>query len=68
MDSIQECAAACRGESQMFTFGISGGSKCYSHGKCQCWCEVETEDYKCKTQTAHNGYDLYAFKKGTYRE
>ena len=62
MGSIDECASACRGEFQMFTFGIPGGSRCNSNGKCQCWCEVQTEDFKCKTQQVHSGYNLYAFK------
>ena len=64
MDSIEDCASACRGEFQLFTFGLdtAGNSRCGSNGKCQCWCEAETEDFKCKTQEVHTGYNLYAFK------
>ena len=57
-----DCADACRKDFQMFTFGIRGGWKCDGSGKCECWCEFNTQDFKCKTQTGHSGFNLYAFK------
>ena len=66
MESIEMCASACRGESQMFTFGLNtpSNSRCNPDGKCACYCEVDTADFKCKTQEVHTGYDLYAFTQG----
>ena len=57
-----ECADACRKDFQMFTFGFQGGSRCYEGEKCECWCEFNTKDFKCKKKKYHDGYDLYAFK------
>ena len=67
-ESLGACATACRGFSQMFIYGTNshGNSRCSNAG-CKCWCQGETEGWKCKKRIQHTGFDLYAFKqtKGT---
>ena len=62
-EDVEGCAHACKDETQMFIYGTNqyGNNKC-DNGKCQCWCEVDTKDFKCKNQAEHSGYDLYTFK------
>ena len=63
MDSIDQCAAACRNQFQMFTFGTIefGGGVCDSDGNnCECKCMKETVDYKCKKQMMSPNFNLYA--------
>ena len=60
---IDECAAACRGESQMFSYGTNfHGENLCSGDKCTCKCEMDTNNFKCDTQISHDGYYLYKFK------
>ena len=59
MENAAGCAHACRGESQMFAFGMDGHC---SDGKCNCYCQMNTENFQCKTQKTEHNYKLYAFK------
>ena len=60
--NVGECAAACRGESQLFIYGTNdyGNNRCNSTGFCKCYCEHNSEEFRCPT-TSHTGYRLYAF-------
>jgi len=60
---VGECAAACRGEAEMFIFGTNkyGRDNCWD-GTCNCYCEYNTKDFKCKDTIQHNGFNLYAFE------
>ena len=69
LNSTDQCAAACRNEFQMFTFGTNefGGDVCNSDGKnCECKCMTETEDYKCKRQLTSRNFNLYAITGRSY--
>ena len=68
--SAEACATACRGTSQLFIYGTNefGEKRCDSKAgiqTCDCWCQDETEDYKCKKETKNKGYRLFAFNKVT---
>ena len=67
-ESLELCAHACRGSSQMFIYGTTehGFAKsnlgyCRHDDKCKCVCEKDTVNNTCKT-LAHTAYNLYAFK------
>ena len=60
MNSIDECANACRKKSSMFVFGTNdyGKNGCNNQG-CECYCETGAKaDGTCKT-VKNNGYRLY---------
>jgi len=62
--SLERCADVCTGISQMFIWGTNdfGNNRCKS-GKCRCYCQYSTKDYKCIKRKAHTGYKLYAYYK-----
>ena len=58
--TLQECADACRGVTDMFIYGTNahGNKRCYKDG-CKCYCEINTE-IGCQNLTPHTGYNLYS--------
>ena len=62
MDSIDDCAKACREHASMFVFGTNdfGVDRCDLTG-CNCLCETGARsDGTCDTAD-HRGYRLYKF-------
>ena len=61
--SLLTCATQCKGISQMFIFGTNkhGRPRC-KNGKCACYCEYTTTEFKCNKRAAHDGYILYSYK------
>ena len=60
MNSIDECANACRKKSSMFVFGTNdfGGNGCDNQG-CKCLCETGANaDGSCEN-VQNKGYRLY---------
>ena len=62
MDSVGECAEACKGVAQMFIFGTNdfGNARCYTDG-CNCICETSADDDGTCDIVQHDGYRLYKF-------
>ena len=60
--TISQCAAACRGTSQMFVHGTNefGGDSCVGE-KCSCYCEIGSENYQCNNIKINKGLNLYNF-------
>ena len=52
-DSQKLCATACEEFSEMFNYGASDGT---------CYCQVDTNNYRCKKETFIKESDLYAFQ------
>ena len=61
--SLNACANACRGISQMFMYGTNqfGVTRCYGDKGCDCYCEMATSNYECNKQLHHGGYNLYKY-------
>ena len=64
VNSVEDCAKACRDYASMFIFGTNDFSRvrqyCNANG-CECYCETSAkEDRTCDTVT-HNGFRLYRF-------
>ena len=61
-ETLEACAASCRSSAQLFVYGTRefGTSKC-SIKKCECWCQDETENRKCKNTISNAGFNLYKF-------
>ena len=66
LESVDACAHACRGSSEMFVYGTEefdfSNSRCEG-STCRCICQHDTVNHKCKVLIDHKGYNLYAFKK-----
>ena len=62
--TLNACASVCKRVSEMFVLGTNqfGTSRC-SNGRCKCYCQFSTTNYKCNKRKSHNGYNLYAYKK-----
>ena len=62
MDSIGECAEACKDVAKMFIFGTNdfGNNRCYEDG-CNCFCETSAEDNGTCNIVQNDGYRLYKF-------
>ena len=69
MDSIDDCAEACKGQASMFAFGTNdfGVDRCEDSGS-KCLCETSARaDGTCDV-VEHKGYRLYRFSApGKYR-
>ena len=66
MDSVDECAEACKGVASMFAFGTNdfGVDRCNGNG-CKCLCETGAVDgYPCDIVN-HNGYRLYKYVRSS---
>ena len=63
--SHAECANACRDKSQMFIYAINKNdkTKC-DNGKCKCFCELGTHNYKCNSRKKNKDWALFAFVVG----
>ena len=62
MDSIDECAKACKGIASMFVFGTNDFEvdRCNAQG-CTCYCETAAKDDGTCQIVDHKGYRLYRF-------
>ena len=62
MDSIDECAKACKGLASMFVFGTNDFEvdRCNAEG-CTCYCETAAKDDGTCQIVDHNGFRLYRF-------
>ena len=61
VQTSRQCATSCRGETEMFAVGANKNA----NGEFTCYCQKNTENYKCKTRVANSGQDLYAFNGRT---
>ena len=70
--NIDECATACRGESQLFAYGTNkhGENRCNGNTRrnrrCRCNCQIPTNNFQCNSQIVNDGYNLYKFQGGIF--
>ena len=56
---VKECYHACKSKSTMFIFGRPGSKRCYSNGKCRCYCETTASKDGTCNRIRHIHYNLY---------
>ena len=67
LNSIDDCATACKGVASLFAFGTNDfeNNRCYNNG-CDCLCETAATSQGTCEQKDHDGYRLYKYSDGKY--
>ena len=62
LPTVEDCAAACRGVSTMFSYGTNkyGKNRCTSTG-CKCLCEKSANQLGTCMNKENSGYNLYSY-------